>query len=65
MVKSIEKRNINEKGHGHVVVVEGLSERRLIIVCNIYSPVRRLTAEQEAYYNKLGEIIEELEKINQ
>ncbi len=41
------------------MVVEGLSER-LIIVCNIYSPVRRLSAEQEAYYEKLGEIIEEL-----
>jgi hypothetical protein len=34
------------------VVVEGLSER-LIIVCNIYSPVSRLTAEQEAFYEKL------------
>jgi len=46
------------------VVVEGLSER-LIIVCNIYSPVSRLTAEQEAFYEKLGEIIEGLEKIYQ
>ena len=46
------------------MVVEGLSER-LIIVCNIYSPVSRLTAEQEAFYEKLGEIIEGLEKIYQ
>ncbi len=60
MVKIIEQRDIDEKGHGHVVVVEGLGDRP-IIVCNIYSPVRSLAAEQEVYYERVGKVIEELE----
>jgi len=60
VVKIIEQRVIDEKGHGHVVVVEGLGDRP-IIVCNIYSPVRSLVAEQEVYYERVGKVIEELE----
>jgi len=60
VVKIIEQRDIDEKGHGHVVVVEGLGDRP-IIVCNIYSPVRSLAAEQEVYYERVGKVIEELE----
>ncbi len=32
-----------------------------LIVCNIYSPVRSLAAEQEVYYERVGKVIEELE----
>jgi hypothetical protein len=31
VAKIIEQRDIDEKGHGHVVVVEGLNDRPIIV----------------------------------
>jgi hypothetical protein len=59
-VRILEQRDIDDKGHGHVVVIDGINDG-LYIVGNIYSPVKSLIAEQESFYKKLGEIIEELE----
>ena len=59
-VKIIEQVDIDNRGHGHLVVVEGLGGS-ITIVGNIYSPVRGLVAEQEDFYEKLGEQIEALE----
>jgi hypothetical protein len=56
----LEKKDIDEVGHGHVVVVEGMSEK-LTIIGNIYSPVRSLPAEQESFYENLSKVLEELE----
>jgi len=59
-VKIIEKIDIDDKGHGHIVVVEGLSSG-ITVVCNIYAPVRSLVAKQVKFYEKLGELIDGLE----
>jgi exonuclease III len=60
-VNIVEVKHIDGEGHGHVVAVEGL-ESKLIIVANIYSPVRSLPREQVAFYNNLISIIDEMEQ---
>jgi exonuclease III len=59
-VRVIEVKQIDDQGHGHIAVVEGLMTN-IVIVANIYSPVRSLTRDQENFYNEMFEIIEELE----
>ncbi len=59
-VKIIEQRDIDEKGHGHLAVVEGLGDR-LTIIGNIYAPVRSLVGQQEEFYEALSRLIDELE----
>jgi len=59
-VRIIETRQIDNNGHGHVIVVEGLTTHTAILA-NIYSPVRSMVREQDEFYNKLLEIVEELE----
>ncbi len=60
-VRVIEVRQIDNQGHGHVILVEGLMLHTTIIA-NVYSPVRGLSREQEDFYNNLIEIIEEFEQ---
>jgi len=60
-VRIMEVRQIDNQGHGHVIVVDGLMLHTTIIA-NVYSPVRSLGREQENFYNNLIEIIEELEQ---
>ncbi len=59
-VKVVEKIDIDDKGHGHLIVVEGLSSY-LTIIGNIYAPVRSLNAAQADFYAKLSNHIDELE----
>ncbi len=59
-VRIIEKHDIDDRGHGHLVVVEGIGNKT-VIVGNIYSPVRGLAMEQDAFYEKLSKLIEEIE----
>jgi hypothetical protein len=59
-VRIIEQRDIDDKGHGHLVVVEGLEEGPTIIG-NIYAPVKSRGAEQEEFYDRLASLIEQLE----
>jgi exonuclease III len=59
-VRIVEKRDIDDKGHGHLAVVEGLGNGVTIIV-NIYAPVRSLMAQQIDFYETVGTLIEELE----
>jgi len=56
----IETRNIDDKGHGHLTVVEGLGNK-LTIICNIYAPVRGLSNKQVEFYERLVALIDELE----
>jgi hypothetical protein len=60
-IRVLETRQIDNLGHGHVAVVEGLT-LNISIVANIYSLVRSLGREQENFYETLFEIIEELER---
>jgi hypothetical protein len=59
-VKIIEKIDIDDQGHGHVVAVEGLGAKPTIL-CNIYAPVRSMNNAQAEFYAKLSSIIDELE----
>jgi len=59
-VKIIEKIDIDDQGHGHVVAVEGLGAQPTIL-CNIYAPVRSMNNAQAEFYVKLSSIIDELE----
>jgi hypothetical protein len=59
-VRIIEQKDIDDKGHGHLVVVDGL-ETGITIIGNIYAPVKSQGAMQEAYYERLANLIEELE----
>jgi len=59
-VRILEKRDIDDRGHGHVVVVEGLGDKLTIIV-NVYAPVRGLTSQQVSFYETLEKMIEEIE----
>jgi hypothetical protein len=59
-VKVIESHDIDDHGHGHLMVIEGLNET-VTIVGNIYAPVRSLDASQENFYETLVKQIEELE----
>ncbi len=59
-VRIREVREIDDKGHGHIAVVEGLGNK-LVVICNIYAPVRSLGNEQASFYESLGHLIEELE----
>jgi hypothetical protein len=59
-VRIMEVRQIDDQGHGHVAVVEGLLSN-VVIFANIYSPVRSLGRDQDNFYEKLLEIVEELE----
>jgi hypothetical protein len=59
-VKIVEKRDIDDYGHGHVGVIEGLGDK-LMIVVNIYAPVRSLTNQQVNFYESLERLIEEFE----
>jgi hypothetical protein len=56
----VEKRDIDDRGHGHVAVVEGLGNR-LTLIGNIYAPVRSSTSRQTEFYETLGALIDELE----
>jgi len=47
-VRIVEVRQIDDCGHGHVVVVEGLTVHTTIIA-NVYSPVRSLAREQKRF----------------
>jgi hypothetical protein len=60
-VRIIEVRQIDNNGHGHVIVLEGLTTH-ITILANIYSPVRSLSREQDDFYIKLLDIVEELER---
>jgi exonuclease III len=60
-VRVIEVNHIDDEGHGHVIVIEGL-EPQLTIIANVYSPVRSLPREQELFYEKLISIIDEMEQ---
>jgi len=59
-VNIIETRDIDDKGHGHLTVIEGLGDK-LMIVGNIYAPVRSLVAQQKSFYETLETLIDELE----
>jgi exonuclease III len=59
-VHIVEVQHIDEQGHGHVAVIEGLLPNT-VIFANIYSPVRSLARDQENFFKKLLDIIEELE----
>jgi hypothetical protein len=59
-VRIIEKRDIDDNGHGHLAIVEGLGDR-LTIVINVYAPVRSLTNQQVNFYETLEGLIEEFE----
>jgi exonuclease III len=59
-VKVVEVKQIDNQGHGHVAVIEGLL-RHITIVANVYAPVRGLGQEQDTFYRSLLEVIEELE----
>jgi len=59
-VKVIESKDIDERGHGHFAVVEGLGEK-LTIIGNIYAPVRSLVSQQEDFYEAVSKLIEEME----
>jgi hypothetical protein len=60
-VRVIEVKQIDNHGHGHVIVVEGLTMHSTIIA-NIYAPVRSMGKEQEILYKELLKIVEELEQ---
>jgi exonuclease III len=60
-VRVIEVRQIDNFGHGHVIVVDNLLMHPTILA-NVYSPVRSNGREQENFYNDLFSIIEELER---
>ncbi len=60
MVRILEHRNIDNKGHGHVIALEGLLVK-VPIIANIYAPVRSLGREQQEFYEVLGTLIEEFE----
>jgi hypothetical protein len=59
-VRILDVKHIDDKGHGHVIAVEGLN-MHVTIIANIYSPVRSLARDQEIFYEELVNIIEELE----
>ncbi len=59
-VRIIEVKQIDDLGHGHVAVIEGLLPN-IVIFANIYSPVRSLVRDQENFYKNLLDIVEELE----
>jgi len=59
-VRIIEKKDIDDKGHGHLAVVEGLGDK-LAIVINVYAPVRSLNNQQKIFYETLEMLIDELE----
>jgi len=59
-VRIIEVKHVDNNGHGHVIVVEGLT-MHTAIVANVYSPVRSIGREQDEFYNNLINIIEEFE----
>jgi hypothetical protein len=48
-VRIVEVQQIDDQGHGHVVVIEGLLPRT-VIFANIYSPVRSLARDQENFF---------------
>jgi exonuclease III len=58
--KILDIKHIDDRGHGHVIVIEGLIER-LTIIANIYVPGRSLSREQETFYENMSNIIEEFE----
>ncbi len=60
-VKVVEVRQIDNQGHGHVIVAEGLLTHPTILV-NVYSPVRSSGREQDTFYNTLLNIVDELER---
>jgi hypothetical protein len=60
-VRILEVRQIDNLGHGHVAVVEGLTVH-IAIIANVYSPVRSLGREQDRFYEHLMTIVDELEQ---
>jgi exonuclease III len=60
-VRVIEVRQIDNFGHGHVIVMDNFLLHPTILA-NVYSPVRSNGREQESFYNDLFNIIEELER---
>jgi exonuclease III len=60
IVRIREVREIDDKGHGHIAVVEGIGSKPMF-VCNIYAPVRSLGNEQISFYDSLKRLIDELE----
>ncbi len=48
-VRILKHRNIDNKGHGHVIALEGLLEK-VTIIANIFAPVRSLGREQQEFY---------------
>jgi len=59
-VRILEHRNIDNKGHGHVIALEVLLAK-VTIIANIFAPVRSLGREQQEFYESLGTLIEEFE----
>ncbi len=60
-VRIIEVRQLDNQGHGHVIVVDGLMSHSTIIA-NIYAPVRSLGREQDNFYKNLINIVDDLER---
>jgi hypothetical protein len=59
-IRIVEKRDIDDNGHGHIAVVEGFGDKLLIVV-NIYAPVRSLASQQGDFYEILRQLIDDFE----